>query len=152
MSIESNVKMNKKTSVIGLFGLLLILLSCTNNETKNTSNNNSKEIIVYYSPTHITGARTIMPMTEQRIKRKNSKKITSPRLYNSLENIINSSCSGNTPEDNMMILAQINTGKIAIHQNGRVSVKNRVCNNITVKQTEKLILLMRLKAVIIKRN
>lgn len=149
MSVESNGKMNKIINVLGLFGLFLILLSCTNNEIKNT-NNNSKEVIVYYSPAHIRGARTYMPMTEKRIRREMTKKITSPKLYNSIESIIHSSCSGTTPDDNLMILAQINTGKIAIHQNGRVSVKNRVCNNIAAEQTEKLILLMRLKAVIYK--
>ncbi len=150
MSVESNGKMNKIINVVGLFGLLLILLSCSNNETKNISNHHPKEIIVYYSPTHISGARTYLPMTEKRIRRKMTKKITSPKLYNSIESIIHSSCSGTTPDDNMMILAQINTDKIAIHQNGKVSVKNRVCNNVTIEETEKLIHLMRLKAVIIK--
>ena len=139
--------MNKKTRVAGLFGLLFSLLSCTSSEV-NVSNN--FKAIVYYSPTHINGARTVIPMTEKRIRRKKTKNIVSQQLYKSIDSIINSSCSGGTPDDNMMILIQINTGEIAIHQNGKISVKNKVCNNVTVEEAVKLIKLTNLKARIIK--
>ncbi|RTZ68673.1 MAG: hypothetical protein DSZ21_01315 [Tenericutes bacterium] len=122
--------MIKSTRVVIFIGLMLPLFSCSTSKVSGEKKE-WKETVVYYSPTHIGGARTYMPMTEKIIRTRKHKKINSPRLYKEIRSILNSSCSGGKPQDNMMILAQIDTGKIAIHQDGIITVNNKVCSNIT---------------------
>ncbi len=96
-------------------------------------------VTVYYSPAHIRGARTIMPMTISRIRKKMKKKLVSKPLYQNVNSIILLSCVGGKAEDNMMILAETDQGNLGIHQNRTVTVNGKLCSGRHDKQLNEII-------------